>query len=270
MKGWRCRPVSPRKRLKMPRKTILALVLALAAPVLFGARDTMPPEADIAQNAVYTVVIDPAHGGGEWGVNIHGVMEKDINLKVAKLIKQKLERSNSGITVFLTRENDSFLTPAARAGFANGKKASVFISIHCDYSANPQVEGYKVYYSEGENIAAKTDAKEVIDWTRVQLYHIEDSMKLSGFISQYMQASLIPETGAGSSAEANSTVAGKYRKEQSAALVSLEGVDMPAAVVELGNLNNQNDLSYLKDDKALNTMAYHIKEAISYFLKEKK
>ncbi len=243
--------------------------MAVIAAMLFGTRDTMPPEADIAQNTSYTVVIDPAHGGGDWGVNVHGIMEKDINLKAAKLIKLKLEKANAGITVVLTRDNDSFLTDAARAGFANSKKASLFISIHCDYSANPQAEGYKVYYSAGDNIAGPA-GREVLDWTRVQLYHIGESMKLAAFISQYMQASLIPESGAGANAEANSAVAGKYRKEQSAALASLEGVDMPAVVVELGNLNNSNDLSYLKDEKTLNTMAYHIKEAISYFLKDKK
>jgi N-acetylmuramoyl-L-alanine amidase len=254
----------------MRKTTLFAFFLAAFTACLYGDHSTMPPAVDMVQNLKYTVVIDPAHGGGDWGVNIRGIMEKEINLKTAKLIKQKLEKAKAGITVYLTRDNDSFVTAADRAGFANSKKASAFISVHCDYSANPAAEGYKVYYSAGENLGPQKNNSEVLDWTKVQLYHIDESMRLAAFISQYLQASLIPETGAAGNNGVNSTVAGKYRKEQSAVLVSLEGADMPAVDIELGNLNNANDASYLKDDKALNAMAYHIKEAVCYFLKEKK
>jgi N-acetylmuramoyl-L-alanine amidase len=254
----------------MLKRLILAAALLSAAAGIFAARDTVPPVVDIAQKRGYVVVIDPAHGGGDWGVNARGIMEKDITLKAAKLLKKKLERAVDGITVYLTRDNDSFISPSDRAGFSNSKKADVYISLHCDYSANPQVEGYKVYYSAGDNIPGKKDPADVLDWTRVQLYHIDESVKLAGYVSQYMLSSLIPESGAAGNSGTNSTVPGKYRKEKAAVLTPLEGVDSAAVVVELGNLNNSNDASYLKDDKALNSMAYHIGEAVGYFLKDKK
>lgn len=252
----------------MHKYRIVTLVFLFFAAGLYAAQNTVPPVIDLARDRGYVVVIDPAHGGGDWGVNARGIMEKDITLKAARLLKKKIERAVAGVTVYLTRDADSFLTPSDRAGFANSKKADVYISLHCDYSANPIVEGYKVYYSAGDGVSEKKDPAEVTDWTRVQLYHLDESAKLAAYISQYMQASLIPESGAAGNSGINSTVPGRYRKEKSSALIPLEGVDSAAAVVEMGNLNSANDASYLKDDKALNSMAYHMGEAISYFLKD--
>lgn len=250
---------------KHPLLVTFFLVLSFC---VFGEQSTVPPVVDITQNISHVVVIDPAHGGNDLGVNIRGILEKDINLKAAKILKDKLETKGTGITVFLTRENDSFSTPVDRVGFANNKKAQVYISIHCDYSANPNTEGYQVYYSAGNDMASKKDKTDIIDWTKVQLYHINESMRLATDIVQYMQAQLIQETGETGNTVRDSIVMSKYRKEKSATLISLEGVDMPAVVIELGNLNNASDDSYLKDDKSLNTMAYHVKEAICYFLKD--
>ncbi|MEI7541750.1 MAG: N-acetylmuramoyl-L-alanine amidase [bacterium] len=245
----------------------IALLLVLSFWV-YGEQSTVPPVVDITQNITHVVVIDPAHGGNDLGVNSHGLLEKDINLKVAKILKDKLETQGSGITVFLTRENDSFSTPVDRAGFANNKKGQLYISIHSDYSANPNTEGYEVYYSVGTDVASNKDKTDIIDWTKVQLYHINESIRLATDIGQYMQAQLIQETGETGNTVRDSLVLSKYRKEKSAALISLEGVDMPAVVIELGNINNASDDSYLKDDKSINTMAYHIKEAVCYFLKD--
>ena len=252
----------------MHKGRLLFIFLAVFGAGLYGAPNTLPPVLDIAQSVSLTVVVDPAHGGGDWGVSARGILEKDITLKAGKAIKQKLEKSDPYVNVLLTRNDDSFVPPAERAGLANNNKAVAFISLHCDYSANQLTEGYKVYYTAGVDAGARKNKAEVVEWSKVQDSHINESVRLASFISQYMQASLIPETGAAGNNEANSTVPGKYRKEKSAALVPLEGVDMPAVVIELGNLNNSNDASYLKDDKALNSIAYHIKEAMSYFLKD--
>lgn len=270
MKEWkRLRRRTGKTRI-MRRIRVFAFFVLIFSACVYGARDTVPPVPDIVRKASYKVVIDPAHGGGDWGVNARGTLEKEVNLKIAKIIKQKLEKSDMGITVFLTRYNDSFINAEDRAGFANSKKANLYISVHCDYAANRQVEGYKVYYSAGENSGRQKDSSQVRTWEKVKFDHIDDSQRLAAEVSQYMQASLIPETGAAGNNGTNSVVAGKYRKEQAAELLPLEGVDMPAVVIELGNLNNSNDESYLKDDKAVNAMAYHIKEAICFFLKDKK
>src|SRR5699024_12074840 len=52
-----------------------------------------------------TIVLDPGHGGADGGAKgKNGVDEKEVTLKVAKLLKEKLEQA--GALVYLTREED--------------------------------------------------------------------------------------------------------------------------------------------------------------------
>src|SRR5699024_7515689 len=52
-----------------------------------------------------TIVLDPGHGGADGGAKGgNSVDEKEITLKVAKLLKEKLEQA--GALVYLTREED--------------------------------------------------------------------------------------------------------------------------------------------------------------------
>lgn len=90
------------------------------------------------------IVIDPGHGGKlEIGgsspnnaVSASGVLEKNITLRMAFLIREQLVilAANEGhnLTVLLTREEDINLALAARADLARKKKADLFLSIHCN------------------------------------------------------------------------------------------------------------------------------------------
>lgn len=54
------------------------------------------------------IVIDPGHGGTDPGkVGVNGVLEKDINLQMAFLLKERLEEE--GFYVVMTRESDQSL-----------------------------------------------------------------------------------------------------------------------------------------------------------------
>jgi N-acetylmuramoyl-L-alanine amidase len=255
----------------MKRKIFPAIFLLFFCAVCHGAPAAagVPPVLDLAATTKTAIIIDPAHGGGDWGVNSHGTMEKEINLKIAKLLKAKIEKTEKDMAVYLTRDGDNFQNAADRAGFANSKKASVFISIHCDYAASQKVRGFKVYYQAGDYIAVKRQDTQVVSWDSAQLYYIDDSVKLAGYISQYMQAPLIAEEQAADGGEANDVAPSAYRKEAAANLNSLTGVDMPAVVFEAGNLNNSEDFGYLKDDRMLNRIAYHLKEGIMHYIREK-
>jgi N-acetylmuramoyl-L-alanine amidase len=230
----------------------------------------VPPVIDLSNTEKAVVVIDPAHGGPDTGVSFHGAVEKDIDLRLAKLIKQKIERSDKDIVVYLTRNSDSYLSPADRAGFANSKKAFVFVSIHCDYAVSQKAGGLKVYYQTGKDAGEKKPGQDVIDWENVQAHHINDSIKLAGYISQYMQTSLISDSSSKTGADANDSSPVAHRKDKAVDHNSLTGADMPAVVVEIGNLNNRDDFSNVKNDKALSKIAYHIKEGIVRYIRENK
>lgn len=230
--------------------------------------NTVPPIVDLkvtTKNSI--VIIDAAHGGGEWGVNYRVVYEKDITLKIAKLIKKKIENSASDISVFLTRDNDEYKNPEDRVGLANSKKADLFVSIHCDFIQNPAVSGYKVYVNSGEPLKELNTDMQIIEWKYIQRYHKDRSLKLAEYLYQYLKASLINEDSKITGNENDDILQLDGRGIAETNLVYLTGLNMPAAVIEICNLNNNIDFEYLKNTQIVNSIAYHIKEGIINYLK---
>ncbi len=95
------------------------------------------------------ITIDPGHGGNEYGaIGCLGEKEKDINLKIALLLRERLLQS--GAKVFMTREDDSYVSLSDRVKFANEHNSQIFISIHAnalpDSLAKNDIRGVEVYY----------------------------------------------------------------------------------------------------------------------------
>lgn len=109
---------------------------------------------EIARKSGIKVVIDPGHGGYDTGASYGGFEEKDINLIISGKLKKYLE--DSGITVFLTREDDSFLSLAERVEIGKSIKPNVFISVHNNalYTSRG-IRGIETYYwsSQSQKLA---------------------------------------------------------------------------------------------------------------------
>lgn len=91
------------------------------------------------------VIIDPGHGGKEVGAGNNGIYERDINLKVAKQVKNMLE--DKGYITVLTRESNKAVTVESRVDFVNKIKPTIFISIHCNDSDVDTASGTEVLYN---------------------------------------------------------------------------------------------------------------------------
>lgn len=76
----------------------------------------------------YKIVIDPGHGGADWGATFEGRKEKDDVLNLAFAVGQILE--NAGIDVEYTRTTDVYNTPFEKATMGNNADADFFISLH--------------------------------------------------------------------------------------------------------------------------------------------
>ncbi|MDH3682851.1 MAG: N-acetylmuramoyl-L-alanine amidase [Acidimicrobiia bacterium] len=75
------------------------------------------------------VVLDPGHGGREFGsVGPAGVVEKDLNLAVALAAETML--ADAGASVILTRSTDVAMTTGVRAALARTVRPALFVSIH--------------------------------------------------------------------------------------------------------------------------------------------
>ncbi len=105
-------------------------------PVALGA--TLTGAAPVVTNptkqrrSVQTVVLDPGHGGIDTGATVDGEHEKDINLKLALVLRERLE--GAGFRVVLTRWDDSTVSLDERVRIANQELGAVFLSLHTEGS----------------------------------------------------------------------------------------------------------------------------------------
>lgn len=92
------------------------------------------------------VVIDAAFGGTDAGNSANGLKEKNINLKVAQKLKEKLDKSD--MKVYYTRMEDVNPTEEARVKLANGTKADMYIRIQVAACEDSSVYGAEAVYNE--------------------------------------------------------------------------------------------------------------------------
>lgn len=105
------------------------------------------------------IVIDAGHGGIDGGANRDGILEKEINLRLAFKLKTILERQ--GYKIVLTRDKDISLDDLnqssssrherdliERVGIINTSNAQLFLSIHVNSHNNPAESGSIVFYND--------------------------------------------------------------------------------------------------------------------------
>lgn len=144
---------------------VLASAL-VAAAALTAARTAGPVHA--ARSLPPLVVVDPGHGGKDGGAMHGGVREEAINLEAARALAAALKAR--GYRVLLTRDIGCREAVAAAAGTdmaadrdcrvnlrdrvlrAAYRRASVFLSVHCDHYVLPSVHGPRTYYGRGSEL----------------------------------------------------------------------------------------------------------------------
>lgn len=90
------------------------------------------PQAALAAENPFTVVIDPGHGGSDVGAKGKKALEKDINLAVALKLGKLIEAQwpAEEVKVVYTRKTDKFVPLQTRCDIANKARGDLFISIH--------------------------------------------------------------------------------------------------------------------------------------------
>jgi len=92
-----------------------------------------------------TIAIDPGHGGRDPGyVGRSGVLEKNLNLKIAMKLKKIL--TDAGAKVIMSREKDVSTKDKEIVNMANSGKADIFVSIHLNSYTSPRVGGSETFY----------------------------------------------------------------------------------------------------------------------------
>lgn len=91
-----------------------------------------------------SVVLDPGHGGSDYGAIRCGINEKDINLDVAKRVEAILEAR--GVSVAMTRDTDCSVSLEDRTIITAKANPDLFVSIHVNSSVKPEIIGIETHY----------------------------------------------------------------------------------------------------------------------------
>ena len=88
-----------------------------------------------------TLVLDPGHGGNDYGARHDGLTEGRLTLDIAQRMAAILERRLPETRVLLTRHRDELLSLERRVAFANSVGADAFVSIHLNAADDPVEHG---------------------------------------------------------------------------------------------------------------------------------
>lgn len=91
-----------------------------------------------------TVVVDAGHGGEDPGTHGGGLVEKDLNLDVAKRVARYLQ--DHGVKVVMTRSRDVAVALPDRTDLANRVNPDLFLSIHSNWMPVSSLRGAMLLY----------------------------------------------------------------------------------------------------------------------------
>jgi N-acetylmuramoyl-L-alanine amidase len=190
-----------------------------------------------------TVVIDPGHGGADFGASGEaGVLEKDVVLRVSERIGRRLVER--GFDVVFTRETDDFISLPERTDIANRARGDLFLSIHANSAASAKAEGPETYF-----LSVKASDAEAMRVAMVenQVFRLEGTSPDDNYIVGSILGDLIRTEHLRISSEVATVIQrnlanlGVNRGVKQAPFVVLVGVNMPAALVELGFLTHPDE-----------------------------
>jgi N-acetylmuramoyl-L-alanine amidase len=109
-------------------------------------KDKKPATQKITTRRIPVIVIDAGHGGKDPGTigDFARTKEKNITLAYAKELKKSLENSKN-YKVFLTRDDDFFVSLRKRVEKSRRLNADLFISIHANSIGDNQTSGFSIY-----------------------------------------------------------------------------------------------------------------------------
>ena len=220
------------------------------------------------------VILDPGHGGKDDGAKGRaGVLEKDINLKIARRVKRILEK-RYGYQVGLTRQQDTFIELKDRGDLANQADADLFVSIHANAAPRKSAQGIETYYlgAGSSDRALETAARENGDLVE----SVEDDDV------QQILASLISTTKMNESARLAAAVQKRLVKIMSRKFSHVQDLgvkegpfyvlhrtNMPSILIEVGFVTNRQEERRLQNATYQYWLAESIAQGIHLFLKEK-
>jgi len=243
-------------------------------PVLVKKNTGVSPGTLAKQLAlgVRRIVIDPGHGGRDYGAPgyLKGVHEKNIALQIAKKLAKKI-RAKLHCEVIMTRKDDRYLTLEERTAIANTRNADLFISIHTNAARNRKACGIETYFlnlatdEDAILVAARenaTSAKNISDLETIlsdlmQNAKINESSRLATYVQKTMYKNMKKKY---------SKIKNKGVKQ--APFYVLLGAQMPAILIETSFISSPRECKRLKSAKYQENLCDAIVDGIKKYIHE--
>lgn len=190
------------------------------------------PKVDIPKilprkNGEKVVVIDPGHGGKDYGAIRAGINEKDITLDVSKLVAAMLRAK--GFKVYMSHDTDKFVPLQGIVDIAEEVKPDIFVSIHVNSSNGTEATGIETHYYHDYSIGL---AKAVHNALMAQVTTTKDR--------------------------------GLFKSR----FYVINHTTMPAILVEIGFISNDNERAELVSEKRKQATARGITNGIINYYKQ--
>lgn len=149
-----------KKKRKISNKQILTAVIVIAL-IAAGALYFFGGKPKLFDDGINKVCLDAGHGGSDSGaVSSDGKrLESNDDLALTLEIKEYLEAQ--GVTVVLTRNDDSFVSLDDRCKIANKNNCDLFVSVHRN-SADSGASGVEAWISNTAGASESHIAGEIV------------------------------------------------------------------------------------------------------------
>lgn len=110
-------------------------------------RTDKEPGKPFQKQLLRKIIIDPGHGGADFGASGRYSKEKDIALAISRKLDELLKQEIPDVETYLTRTTDVFDPVTRKAQIANREKGDLFVCIHVNEGGGPikhkEFIGYK-------------------------------------------------------------------------------------------------------------------------------
>ncbi len=227
------------------KNAVLILLILFLSIAIFSIDSGANPITEASfNNRSPIVVLDAGHGGEDPGVtsDYSGIAEKDLNLRIAKLVKDLLEQD--GYTVIMTRTEDTLqYSQGANTMYEKRKQdltrrrkiidesnADIAVSIHMNGFSDTQYKGAQTFYPP-----SSTDSERLAKSIQNSLLSVDPENKRVALV----------------------------KKEK---IVIFRDIKVPTALIECGFLSNKEEEAKLRTLEYQEQLAKAIKLGIdSYF-----
>lgn len=260
------------KKIENTKKAMLIKKMRIAIGVFVLAFSSMAN----AQN--FKVVLDPGHGGKDFGAVRGSFVEKKIVLDVALKVGELLKKDKQ-IEVVFTRKTDVFIEVRERTEIANREKAQVFVSIHANAVANaPSAQGTETFImgrsknASNLEVAKRENAVITLEENYEAHYAGYDPSRPESLIG----LTLIQEQFVAQSIELASKIQTRFTNDaerrnrgvKQGPFWVLHSAAMPSVLIELGFLSNKEEGAYINSEAGKNELARAIANAIIDYKKQ--